>query len=818
MSGVDRLRKLMRWSVVFVVFALYLTTGLVASATPCNESLPSTPSHASSSAVRLPVRAVRMDQPPVIDGRLDEPAWQAALVLSEFHQTSPGDNTPPSYPTDVRLAYDKKFLYLGISATDPSGQLRATLAKRDAILNDDYVRIFLDTFNDQRRAYLIAFNPLGVQQDGIYTEGRDPDYSIDLVMESKGVVTADGYTIEAAIPFSSLRYGADLKQGWGIQIQRRIKHLNDEEDSWQPLIRGQVGFLAQAGHLVGLEGISAERYLELTPSLTISETGRRVRAFAPPAVGTAPDRLVNSPIAVDPGLTAKLGLSSNLTLDVAVNPDFAQVESDQLVVTANQRFPLFFAEKRPFFLEGIDIFQTPIRAVHTRTIIDPDLAVKLTGKRGRNTFGFLAASDNAPGSFTEEEKADPNTGPAIARFVNKNALIAVMRVKRDVGTESSVGLLATSYNFIEDHNQVIGFDGRIKFDRNTVGTFQFLGTTSRRFFFDPEKDAELYRTGNGLGYVGQIQRTGRHLNLTLSGVGYTRDFRTNVGFISETNINQWYVTALYNSEPQPGHTLISWTVNQTSLARFDWQGRMKYAYENPQLRLNFARQTYLSFSAYADYYRLLEEEFGPRRTATHPGAFFGAPERSTVYPGFTIEGGTTPSKKYSLTLSVDRSWRTFDFDFGAGPRFPRVSPAALNDPRAPLDPGLGNSLDISGAVNWQPTDALQLSLNYTKSRLVRSDTRRVAYDQDLYSWRGTYQFGRFVFVRARFDYDKLSAKIGSQLLAGWTPHPGTAFYIGYDEDLNRNGYNPFTGQFEAGIHRNGRTFFVKTSYLFRHRL
>ena len=207
-----------------------------------------------------------------------------------------------------------------------------------------------------------------------------------------------------------------------------------------------------------------------------------------------------------------------------------------------------------------------------------------------------------------------------------------------------------------------------------------------------------------------------------------------------------------------------------------------------------------------------------RRTATQPGAFFGHSERSTVYKGFTIDGGTTPSKKYSATFLIDRSWKTFDFDFGAGPRFPRVSPNALLDPNAPLDPGLGATLDIIATFNWQSTNALRLSLNYVKSRLVRTDTDRVAYDQSLYSFRATYQFTRFTFARARIDYDTLNANVQSQFLAGWTPNPGTAFYIGYDDDLNRNGYNPFTNQYEPGFIRNGRTFFVKISYLIRRNL
>src|SRR5207245_3012337 len=216
----------------------------------------------------------------------------------------------------------------------------------------------------------------------------------------------------------------------------------------------------------------------IIPSATVSETGKRVRSFGVfPHTGAAaidPGRLVNDPLKFDPGLTMKFGLTPTVTLDAAINPDFAQVEADQTVVTANQRFPIFFEEKRPFFLEGIDIFQTRLQAVHTRAIVDPDIAVKLSGKRGRNTFGVLLASDNAPGNFSAEER----TNPVNFRFLDKNAYVAVVRLKHDIGKQSSIGFLGTSYNFIEKHNQLAGIDGRFQINKLTTFNFQVIGTTS----------------------------------------------------------------------------------------------------------------------------------------------------------------------------------------------------------------------------------------------------------------------------------------------------------------------------------------------------
>src|SRR5215813_9931537 len=769
------------WPSVWLCAAAALSSGAQTGAQTGNLARP------------VPVR--RFEVAPVIDGKLDEPAWREAAALRAFHQTQPGDNTAPSYPTTILLGYDKERLYLGVHAADDPKKVRATVAKRDDITSDDYIAIYLDTFNDRRRAYLLMFNPLGAQQDGLFSEGSEPDFSVDVVMESKGALTDDGYSIEVAIPFKSLRYKAGLDKAGSKETRAR--------------------FLAQAGHITGLEEIATERALEIIPVLTVAETGRRVRALPRGSSLPDPGRFVNQPANADAGLTGKVTLTPAVTFDFALNPDFAEVEADQPQISANQRFPLFFEERRPFFLEGADIFRTPIRTFHSRTIIDPDVALKLSGKRGRTNFGALLASDNAPGNFSEDERNDPAQFPAISRFIDHNAYAGVLRVRRDVGDQSSLGLIATSSNFIEKHNHLAGVDGRLSLDRNTFFTFQLLGTNSRRSFYDPEADRNLYRTGNGFAYFMELNRTGRGLNLQLSGVGYTRDYRADLGFTTRTDTNIWNVYARYNSEPQPQRKLISWSAIYTELVQFDWRGRSQYAYHFPRVALNFRRQTFLQLAVYRDYARLFEEEFGAKRTAARAGAFFGPGERSTFWNGYTITFGTNPTRKYSANVIVDGSWKVFDYDFGAGPKFPRVSPAALADPNAPLDPGLGNSNDVAASFAWQPSEAFRASIDYTKSRIVRIDTRRAAYDQNLWSLRASYYFTRFTFARARVDYDTLASRVRGQFLLGWTPHPGTSLYVGYNDDLNYNGYGPFTNQFERGLRRNQRTFFVKMSYLLR---
>src|SRR5205085_11888891 len=183
--------------------------------------------------------------------------------------------------------------------------------------------------------------------------------------------------------------------------------------------------------------------------------------------------------------------------------------------------------------------------------------------------------------------------------------------------------------------------------------------------------------------------------------------------------------------------------------------------------------------------------------------------------GFYIYGNTKPSQKYSFSMFLSSGWNSFDYDFGATPKFIRVSPAALADPNAAQDAGPGKSLDLNFNLNYQPTKPLNMSLSYEQSKLRRNDTGLLAYQDNIYSFRLTYQFSRFIFARARIDYDTLSSEARAQFLFGYTPNPGTAFYAGYNDNLTRNGFSPFTGQLEAGFRRNGRTFFIKMSYLFR---
>lgn len=780
------------------------------------------------------------EKAPVIDGKLDDDVWKSAAVFKDFYQWRPSDSSPASARTEVLAGYDSRFIYFAFHAYDDPAKVRATVAKRDSIFDDDVVGLLLDTFNDKRRAYELFFNPFGIQQDGFLTEGGNDDFSVDIVMESKGTVTEDGYTVEVAIPFKSLRYEAGQGKLWGFHALRFVKHANGETDSWMPISKDNSALLGQAGHITGLEGISTERTLELIPSITLSETGRRK---APITVAQIADggRFVNEPVRFEAGLTGKYSVTPQVTLDFAINPDFAQVESDQLVITANQRFPIFFEEKRPFFLEGIDIFRTQIAAVHTRTIVDPDYAAKLTGKVGRNTIGLLLASDNGPGNFSEDER------PGIdARVLDKNANVGILRLKRDVGkADSFVGFLGTYRQFVDDKNALAGLDGRFRLDKQTTFSWQALGTSTRSFFFYPDEGKVADRRENGFIYAIDYNKDGRHFGHEFSMVGRTRYYRADVGFNRRDNTNNpnWFIR--YNSEPKPKAKMISWRVYTDFSANFDWQGRSQNANNETQLQLVFRKETYIGVGVEKGYERIFESEFGPSRQAdpncavTNTCTFAGDDdERSSSNRGLYFYAQSTPTKKINFNFFVNRRWGAMDYDFGAGLLYPRVSAVALataavvdtvlcrntdgtpRDPlpsfcRAPLDPGPGDFLHFDGGITFQPTTAFSTTLNFTKERLRRYDTGQLAFDENIVSLRGTYQFSRFLFARGRIDFDSIASNVKGQFLFGYTPNPGTAFYVGYNDDLNRHGFNPFSGVLEPGLRRNGRVFFIKMSYLFR---
>lgn len=773
----------------------------------------------SSSALSVPpektaaVTIPKFEIPPIIDGRLADEVWKHAAVFKDFVQIQPGDNIPSSRETIAYVGFDEHFLYVAFHAFEDPALIRATVAKRDDVFADDNVRITLDTFNDQRRAYFLYFNPIGVQADGILTDNQgggpapggssgpggdglfgSPDMSVDIVMESKGVLLPDGYSVEVKIPFKSLRYAAGKGQLWGFNVGRRISHLSNENDSWMPIARN-ISSLRQIGKITGLEGIKNDRSLEIVPSITLSESGERIADATQPLAS----RLVNRPIRRDVGVSVKYQITPNVTLDAAVNPDFAEVEADAPVVLANERFPIFFAEKRPFFLEGIDYFRTSLQVVNTRTIADPDVAVKLTGKVGRNTFGLFSAVDRFPDTSTR-------------------AYVGVLRLKRDFGAQSYLGMIATSYHFGgQKHNNLAGLDGKYQLDPATYVDFQVVGTTSRRRYYDPDTDMTQYRTGNGIAYQANYDYTGKTRGYRFGISGRSRDYRAEVGFTRRTNTHGASGGFRIGTEPNPRKTLINMSTRTSASFNGDETGRLQTANANFQTEWNFQNQFHISSQTGYGVEKVYEDEFGARRSSRQQGIFYGQNFRSARQFSARIDAEKTFSKAFGIDAGIGAKTNTLDLDLGASEKYPRVSPAALLG-SSRLDPGPGLNSFYDLGLSLQPRDPWSIRLSYERQKLTRNDNKFIAFDSKIFSLRTTYQFTRFTFARVRVDYETVGNALNSQVLFGWSPNPGTAVYLGYNDNARYRGFNEFSGRFDDGLRRDGRRVFVRLSYLFRRSL
>src|SRR4051794_15561822 len=450
----------MRVAIGIAVIGL-LSTGAVAAQTPPAEKPAAKPRQASTFEIHEATGPIK------VDGSLDEAAWNTPATIPLAYEWHPGDNVPPATKTDVLLTFDRQNLYVGFRANDPTpAAISAHLTARDMPFSDDRVGLMIDTFNDQRRAFQFRVNPLGVQMDATNSDvDGSEDWSWNAIWASEGRITADGYVVEIAIPFTQLRFprGSGV-QTWGFMASRDWPREDRHRMRTMPTDRGAPCLICQFDKLAGFRDLRPGRNLELDPTITAHQTAER--ADFPDGPLKAGDAKI------DPGLSMRWGISPNVTVSAAINPDFSQVEADAAQLAENERFALFFPEKRPFFLEGADFFSTPINAVFTRTVADPELGVKVTGKEDKNAFGAVVTRDRVNNLIF------PSYDGSRLTSIEQSVNAVVARYRRDIGKTSSVGVLFTGRSGNGYSNGVAGVDGLFRFTQADSVAFQYLRSTT----------------------------------------------------------------------------------------------------------------------------------------------------------------------------------------------------------------------------------------------------------------------------------------------------------------------------------------------------
>ncbi len=702
-----------------------------------------------------------------VDARLDEAGWDDATVIRLPWEWKPRDNARAPVETTCRVTYDDEALYVGCRAEDPSpGAIRANLADRDQPLDDDHVRILLDTFDDQRRAYEFRVNPLGVQMDALFA-GRS-DFSWDGIWDSDGRITEDGYVVEASIPFETLSFPdrARKSQSWGIIVGRtyprsrrhRIRSIEtDQSDSC---------LLCQADRLTGLRGISSGHRLEFDPTLTTKRTDARPAFTA--------EELETGDVDVEPGLTAQWGVTSNLTLDATVNPDFSQVEADVARLQTNRRFAVQYPEKRPFFQEGSDLFQVPGNLVHTRTVVDPVAGAKFTGKAGPHAIGTFVTRDRVnslllPGSHSSDQTL-------LEEGRGSDVTTGVARYRRDVGRSSTVGGLVTVRAGGGYHNLLASTDGQFRVGSGTSLWYQAAGTltdypsrvTSR---FDQPAGQFTGRLA-AAGFSHRTREWRAWGNLLSVGEG----FRADAGFLPQSGLHG----------------------AQASAERSFWSDGAGWF---TRFRVG-ARGTY-----YAD------PDGNPARRVAEVSGRYEGPLQSDLYVNTSYGDQYFAGQLFTL--------RQHDVGIGFQPT------GALS---VSLDGTVGDEIDFANArkgdllevgprVTWQAGRHLDLEASHDLQQLSR-DGRQV-FEANLSQLNVRYHLSVEAYLRGVLQYRNVSRnpamygadvspeseQLFTQFLFSYKLDPRTKLFLGYSG--NRQGVRQFD------LRQTNRTFFMKIGYAVR---
>lgn len=744
----------------------------------------------------IDVRAPRIDASPTIDGRLDEPEWRHAAVLTGFSEYAPVDQRPSPDSTEVLVWYSRDAIYFGIKAFEPHGPVRATLAERDNVSSDDNTEILLDTYDERNRAYVFIVNPLGVQADGIKNEagGFTPganvapgqnDLSADFIWESKGHVTSWGYEVEVRIPFSTLRYPTGGDQNWGLQIQRNVQH-NGYQETWTEAHKASASFINQEGLLEGMSGMDHGQVVSVNPEFTNTTTGSPCCAPA--------NRGWHYHSEQNLGGNVRWAMGSNFVLNGTVKPDFSQVEADQTQIAADERFALYYPEKRPFFVEGADQFNVPNTLFYTRTIVQPAGAMKLTGKLGRTDVAVLSALDD--GSTTPD-----GTRP----------LVNVVRLRRGFGAQSLAGMMYSERvgggraNRVADGDihWVLGQETYAQFQAAMSNTTQSGVTTNA-----PMWEAVVDGTGRGFGY---------HYNVLGIGHGFADDN----GFVQRTGIVQPNASNRFSFYGAPGAFVERLNIMLLSSAvfRYDDFFAGRHLLEDkidPNTSFTFRGGWSFSVSPNLGSYAFDPASYAGEYVGTSASAapFVPSPRITTFTTQFKLSTPQYPF--YSASASVTTG---HDVDF--------------------LETSRVRRLDYNASLDLRPTQQLRLSANYQSSSFTRRRDGVRSLSTEIPYLKLEYQLSRSIFFRVvaqykaskreplldwrtgtpiRHDssgvYVPFGASVSNALRADWLfsyrPTPGTVFYLGYGNTT----IEPDALRFQE-LRRTTDGFFVKGSYLFR---
>ncbi len=727
-------------------------------------------------AGRPMVRPTRVETRPDIDGQINDAVWRSVASITDFIQESPLDGAPATERTEVRVAYDDQNLYLAFHVHYADrGVMRANRVDRDQANEDDLITVYIDTFLDQQQAFVFDVNGYGVQGDGIINTsgggrgggrgrrggggggGRTgsaipvPDRSWDALFETGARLVEDGYTAEIAIPFKSLRYpqlDADTPHQWGLQIARAIRGKDQEADVWSPMSRDESGFMTQMGVLQGMTGLSTSRNLEFLPTFTGIQFGSLNRAS-----GAFPEDFNG-----EGGLDVKYGITSNLTVNFTFNPDFSQIESDRAQIDVNQRFPLFYPELRPFFLEGQDIFQlsSPVQWVNTRTIVDPRFGAKLTGKVGNLAIGLLAADDEAPGNVADH--ADPKFG--------QTAKVLISRVRYDLYAQSYMGGLVTERRFMDGYSRASGIDGQFRIGQSARFNYMAFQTENR------DLDG---RESSGPSWGLFLQRNGRNLRVSSYAGSNHPDAVTDVGFLRRNNTQDFWNTASYRWWPE------SWIINWGPRVRYQRGYNYNWILEdeliNTGLDFSFAR----NITAGVGFERALER-FG--------GIDFWKSR-------YTANANVATSRRISIGSNL--SWGD------------QVYFAA--------NPFLGQGVEAGVNIFLRPVARLQSQINVDSSRLrdIRDGGLEI-FDIKLFRALTTYQFTERLLLRNITEFNTFADTVGVNFLATYRINAGTVFFVGYDDRYQQFDQFEQMGDellLRRDLQRTNRAIFTKLQYLFR---